>query len=82
MSVVMSNRSMIKDEQAILLGQCLRFLTLKTLDLGGAYGARGAGRGVGRSGSGRDGEGSGKGEGGTGRAGRIASGDGRGTGGH
>ena len=59
--------------------------TLQTLNLWGAYGGRGAGRGVGRSGSGRDGEGSGKagkGEGGTGRAGRIASGDGGGTGGH
>ena len=34
--------------------------TLQTLDLHGAYGGRGAGRGVGRRGSGRDGEGSGK----------------------
>ena len=34
--------------------------TLQTLDLEGAYGGRGAGRGVGRRGSGRDGEGSGK----------------------
>ena len=41
--------------------------TLQTLDLGSAYGGRGAGRGVGRSGSGRDGEGSGEAEKGQGR---------------
>ena len=56
--------------------------TLQTLNLEGAYGGRGAGRGVGRSGSGRDGEGSGnagKGEGGTGRAGsrHFKTGEGR-----
>ena len=81
-----SSDNKIGDEGAKGLADWLRTnSTLQTLDLEGAYGGRGEGRGVGRRGSGRDGEGSGnagKGEGGTGRAGRMRVRDGGGTGGH
>ena len=56
---VASSGNRIGDEGARELADGLRTnSTLQTLRLSGAYGARGGGRGVGRSGSGGDGEGS------------------------
>ena len=77
-----SSDNKIGDEGAKGLADWLRTnSTLQTLDLEGAYGGRGAGRGVGRRGSGRDGEGSGKagkGEGGQGGHAACESGTGEG----